>query len=249
MSEIKVSKKVMSKLKKLNVKSLNIESDLYILANKYLIKNFIEDDKEYLEEKEKKVEALMKKKINGTIPVFSKIIIDNQFAGYVMPYIKKSVELQEIINKNISKENLFDIMISLSENLEEMHKQGIIYGDISDSNIIVDEKLNPYYADMDGTIVDGIGHSNIPKLLFDNKFINDMTPTKELDVFLLNLLFVNLLSKQNVSRMTKEELLNVVNNLDTSDDLKEYFSLIPNGVYHTYATKLLKKEMVNKRVK
>ena len=140
MSEIKVSKKVMSKLKKLNVKSLNIESDLYILANKYLIKNFIEDDKEYLEEKEKKVEALMKKKINGTIPTFSKIIIDNQFSGYVMPYIKNTVELKEIISKNISKENLFNIMISLSENLEEMHKQGIIYGDISDSNIIIDEK-------------------------------------------------------------------------------------------------------------
>jgi len=29
-----------------------------------------------------------------------------------------------------------------------------------------------------------------------------MTPRKELDIFLLNILFVNILSKQNVSRMS-----------------------------------------------
>lgn len=59
-----------------------------------------------------------------------------------------------------------------------------------------------------------------------------MTPRKELDIFLLNILFVNILSKQNVSRMSKDEVLNVINNLDVSDNLKEYFSLITNGVYN-----------------
>lgn len=76
-----------------------------------------------------------------------------------------------------------------------------------------------------------------------------MTPRKELDIFLLNILFVNILSKQNVSRMSKDEVLNVINNLDVSDNLKEYFSLITNGVYNDYATTLLKTEIIKRRLR
>ncbi|MDD2181297.1 MAG: hypothetical protein PHW32_02895 [Bacilli bacterium] len=246
MNKVKLSSKMFSQLKKLNVKSLNIESDLYIVENDYLIKQFIDDDVDFLKEKEQKIELLMNKEIEGTIPVLSKVITDGKFSGYIMPYIKNSVELKEINNNYINKENLINIMIKLSKTLEEMHKNRIIYGDISDSNIIINDKLTPYYADMDGAIIEGIGQSNIPKLLFGNKFIDDMTPTMELDIFLLNVLFVNLLSKQNVSQMSKEELLNVINKLDVTNDLKEYFSLIPNGIYNNYATNLLKNELNNK---
>lgn len=76
-----------------------------------------------------------------------------------------------------------------------------------------------------------------------------MTPRKELDIFLLNILFVNILSKQNVSRMSKDEVLNVINNLDVSDNIKEYFSLITNGVYNDYATTLLKTEIIKRRLR
>ncbi|MDD2435918.1 MAG: hypothetical protein PHI05_02540 [Bacilli bacterium] len=249
MKALNIDQKVIANLKKLNVKSLNIESDLYILAKKYLIKVFIDDDQDFLIEKEKKVSALSKKNVAGTIPVFSSINIDNKFGGYVMPYIENSIELGEIVNTNISKEQLIKVLIRISETLENMHKENIIYGDIGESNIIVDEKLNPYFVDMDGAIVDGIGRSNVPKLFFGNKFVKDDTPSKELDIYLLNILFINLLSKQNVSKMDFEELFKVIDNLDISDGLKQYFSLIPNGIQSNYVTDLLKKEISNKHVK
>ncbi len=49
--------------------------------------------------------------------------------------------------------------------------------------------------------------------------------------------------------MSKDEVLNVINNLDVSDNLKEYFSLITNGVYNDYATTLLKTEIIKRRLR
>ncbi len=140
-------------------------------------------------------------------------------------------------------------MIKLSQALEDMHKQDIIYGDISASNIIVDMHLNPYFVDMDGAIVEGIGNSNFTELLYGNKFVTDITARKELDIFLLNILFVNLLSKQNVARMTAEEFFKVLNNLEISENLKKYFGLIINGYCEKYATKFLIEEKQKSRKK
>lgn len=243
MKNLMVKNSFFNNLKKLNVTSLNIESDLFIYNNDYLIKKYLDDDQELLAEKEYKVSSLMEKNIDGTIPVIAKIICDDAFCGYLMPYIKNSCELNQVVKNNLSKNELIKIMISISDCLENMHLNNIVYGDISGSNIIVDEYLTPYFVDMDGAVINDFGYSNIPKLLFNNKFIDDFTPSKELDIFLINILFVNILSGKNVSIMEKEELLEVVDKLDIGDELKNYFSLIPNGIQSEYPKKYLSNEI------
>ncbi len=69
MNEVEMTSQELSKLKKLNVKSINIESDLYIYEDIYLIKKFLDDDEEFLKEKKLKVDRLVQKKIAGTVPV------------------------------------------------------------------------------------------------------------------------------------------------------------------------------------
>ncbi len=249
MKKINITEDNFSKLKKLNVKSLNIESDLYILDNKYLIKKFIYDDVDYLKEKEHKIDHLLNQNMTGVIPVLSKITIDNKFVGYIMPFINNSMELKELNNMDINYEQLIEIMYKLSKSLEIMHNNNIIYGDISDSNIILNTALEPYFIDIDGALVNGIGQSNIPKLLYDNKFVDSTNPTIGLDILLLNILFVNMLCKEDVSKMTKDEIKDVINDLNISNNLKKYFSDIPNGLYKQYATKHLEKELKIKRIK
>lgn len=51
MNEVEMTSQGLSKLKKLNVKSINIESDLYVYEDIYLIKKFLDDDEEFLKEK------------------------------------------------------------------------------------------------------------------------------------------------------------------------------------------------------
>ena len=41
MKKLKINDNILSKLPKLNVNSINIESDLYIVENKYLLKNLL----------------------------------------------------------------------------------------------------------------------------------------------------------------------------------------------------------------
>lgn len=69
MNEVEMISQELSKLKKLNVKSINIESDLYVYEDIYLIKKFLDDDEEFLKEKKLKVDRLVQKKIAGTVPV------------------------------------------------------------------------------------------------------------------------------------------------------------------------------------
>lgn len=69
MNEVEMTSQELSKLKKLNVKSINIESDLYVYEDIYLIKKFLDDDEEFLKEKKLKVDRLGQKKIAGTVPV------------------------------------------------------------------------------------------------------------------------------------------------------------------------------------
>lgn len=66
MNEVEMTSQELSKLKKLNVKSINIESDLYVYEDIYLIKKFLDDDEEFLKEKKLKVDRLVQKKIAGT---------------------------------------------------------------------------------------------------------------------------------------------------------------------------------------
>lgn len=79
--EIRINTKFISTLPKLNVKSMHISSDLYILANDYLIKKYIIDDEDYLKEQEQKIEVLMNKKIKHTISALAKVYIDDKFQG------------------------------------------------------------------------------------------------------------------------------------------------------------------------
>lgn len=241
MKTIEINDNVLSKLTKLNVNSVNIESDLYIIDDKYLFKRFLDDDSDFLKEKLKKLKYLTNITIEGTTKPVSIVNNNDQFIGYIMPYIKESVELKDIRSLNITQEQIFEIFSKLSSTLEQMHKNNIIYGDIGESNIIVDNNLNPYFVDMDGALVNNIGRSNIPKILFNNKFIDDFKPSFELDITLLNMVFVNILSNKKSSVLNENEFIKTVNELQIDDDLKRYFCQIPNRLQKEYATNYFKK--------
>ncbi len=245
---IELSTELLKVLPKLKVKSINIESDLYILKDKYLLKKFINDDQKLLKEKERKINYLIKNQIEGTIPILKKVTIDNKFRGFFMPYIKNGIELKEINKLKLNKEEIFKIFIKISKTLELLHQNNIIYGDISESNILIDSKLNPYFIDMDGALVNGIGQCNIPKILFNNNFIEKFNPSKNQDITILNMLFINILSNKKASQLTKKEYLKLIDQMDFNFQTKNYFKQIIKGEQKEYATKYLQMEIQRKEV-
>lgn len=245
---IELSTKILKTLPKLKVKSINIESDLYILKDKYLLKKFIDDDQELLKEKEKKINYLIKNQIEGTVPILKKVAINNKFIGFFMPYIKNGIELKEINKLNLNKEEIFKIFLKISKTLELLHQNNIIYGDISESNILIDSNLNPYFIDMDGALVNGIGQCNIPKILFNNNFIEKFIPSKSQDITILNMLFINILSNKKASQLTKKEYLKLIDQMNLNLKIKNYFKQIVKGEQKEYATKYLQMEIQRKEV-
>ena len=76
---------------------------------------------------------------------------DGYKEGYLMPYIKPSEDYGSLSELNYLKEysKLLKTVISLSDALKRIHKQGITIGDFRLENIIINHNDNPVFVDTD----------------------------------------------------------------------------------------------------
>ena len=109
--------------------------------------------------------------------------------GYIMPYIDGEIFDSLSFRK---KDNIL-ILKDIAEKVKELHKLGIVCGDLID-NIMVDSNKNIYFIDIDNFLIDNLTINTKTILLkeyekqiqkFDYKF----------DYYILNLLTLSIITK------------------------------------------------------
>lgn len=156
-----------AKLDNLTKLSEGGEADVYEYKGNVLK---IFKDKVDVASKEKKIDELMhlyKEGSCGYLSTFStfptdKVLIDGKFKGYEMKKITGGEALHSFSKARYIKQHrinnivLLEIVKTIANRLTDIHSEGIIVGDISDNNILVDVGKNEvYFVDTDSW---GIGN-------------------------------------------------------------------------------------------
>lgn len=215
------------------------EGRIILFNDELVIKQFFPYLKNIIdfENKKYKLARLKEKKIPENIMIRPKefINVDGEFAGYFMKKIKDSIT----INNVRSHRKLLRFYKILFENLEIMHKNNIVVGDVKHSNILVKNNKTPIFIDVDSMGVDELKMDHEKKI--PNRFANHArrNPRQDIDKLLLLGCFLdsinldrssitkNLLNHPNLSRDFKKVVYNILispNELKLEDKLVEVFS-------------------------
>ena len=73
--------------------------------------------------------------------------------AFTISTLRDKTEIQKL---GLSKEDIFEILITVGEGIETLHKLAIYIGDLNGRNILFDIKKNVYFLDFDGMGVDEI---------------------------------------------------------------------------------------------
>lgn len=98
--------------------------------------------------------------------VYPKEILVNsdngEIFGYLMDYVQNAYPISDLKDKvriaklGLTKEDIFEIIITVGEGIEALHKLNIYIGDLNGRNILFDAQKNVYFLDFDGMGVDEI---------------------------------------------------------------------------------------------
>ena len=109
--------------------------------------------------------------------------------GYIMPYIDGKIFDSLTFRK---KDNIL-ILKDIAQKLKELHKLGIICGDLID-NIMVDSNKNIYFIDYDNFAIDNLTIDSKTNLLKDYEKKVEIFDYK-FDNYLLNLITLSIITK------------------------------------------------------
>lgn len=143
--------------------------------------------------------------------------IDNTFSGFTMKkYDAITIDNLKDLDKNI------DLFAKLFKNLDYLHSKDIIVGDVKNKNILVDNKNNPIFVDVDSMGINEFQQDHIDRGPAGSvrriPNINEKFKTldyKSLDKLLLLSLFVEKLADNN------EPMVNKIYNSSLSNEAKE----------------------------
>lgn len=174
------------------------ESNLYI--NNELVFKIFKNQKDVtlMKNKEKKVDFLRFSNIEEFILPKHKVYVNNSFVGYTSDYFAGSNTLQSIYYLPLDKKIRLLNQVSLA--LESIHEQGIILGDINADNILYKDNIIKF-ADADSASLEDLPNDNY-SLALDNQNIDPFKINSiESDIYLLNLLVLELVLYYDVANM------------------------------------------------
>lgn len=162
MENLDVSKKELEIIK-MGLKYSGSEANIYEATNKSLYKIFESLSKKELENKKKKIELLIKKQIPFFKNPIRTLLCEGKFIGYELEY-----DLNDIIwwNVCIPKEEKIKQLKVLKQKLIFLEKEGIIYGDLKDDNLLINSKTNEIsFCDVDNVQIDNYRMDKILNVL------------------------------------------------------------------------------------
>lgn len=180
----------LSKLKKLDVDSS--ESDIYI-DERSVYKIFKSDLDVYeLTLKNEKLKLLEQKKIINSIVLPNAKIVNPGLIGIREDYIE-GIDLCDS-RQIYSNEEIISILINVSKDLQEMHKNHIIMSDLNFGNIRIDNDKNHHFLDVLSYSIDKIPTNEITLIILEylRKNKKKISTTENNDKISLILLTVQL---------------------------------------------------------
>lgn len=170
-----------SKLKKLDV--LSSESDIYTDKDKkHVYKIFKTDLAIYeLTLKSEKLKLLENKKMMNSIVVPSAKIVGRSLVGIREDYID-GVDLCDA-KESYTDKQLLSVLLNISKDLEQMHKDKIIVSDLNFGNIRLDKQMNHHFLDVLSYSIDKIPPNAISYILSEylKKHKKNISPSKNTD--------------------------------------------------------------------
>lgn len=167
-----------------NSKLRGYESKLYIYGNN-LIKIFFDDSK--IENKISKLKLLSEKN-TGMIKPLDFVAYEGEIIGYTMPYLKDYYPIDPFL---ISRRNKKEILRKLKTKIDELHKEGIIYGDFSNNNLLINDNLDLELCDFDNVSIGG--YDTDLKSSISERYIKRFGLDDAYDEYMFNLYCVCLL--------------------------------------------------------
>lgn len=184
------------------------ESNLY-LNNNLVFKIFKNrNDIALMKNKEKKIDFLKTSNIEELILPKHKIYIDNLFVGYSSNHFTDSKTLNNIYYLPLNKK--IQILTTVSQNLESIHENCIILGDLNADNILYNNNIIKF-ADLDSANIGDLHCDNYSQALNNQNIDPFKINTVESDIYLLNLLILKLVLYYDVENMPaydKETFIN-----------------------------------------
>lgn len=191
----------------------HIESKLYI--NEGLIYKVFNqyNDISLMKNKEKKISFLQNSQIEELIIPKYKLFINNKFRGHVTEEFEDCLSLNEIVGLRIPRK--IELLTLASEALEQLHSQNIIIGDLNCENILFSDR-DLKFCDADSISINGLPCDTYSQAL-NNQNINPFNiNTIESDIYLINLIVLDLLLYYDVST------LSAMNKQSFYQDIKDY---------------------------
>ena len=181
MDIIKVSDKIFEQ----KPKYIGYESNIYEIDD-ILLKIFDTNDIEILKNKRNKLEILYSLDIDDIKPI-NLVEINGIIKGYSEKE-KQGYHILDMFKESTSKK--LEILKNIKQKLEILHKNNVIFGDISLNNILTDGK-NICFCDLDNT---KIGSFNFDVLNnCQRRYLHYLEADEYLDIYMLNLLTITYL--------------------------------------------------------
>ncbi|MDR1300778.1 MAG: hypothetical protein LBK50_03675 [Candidatus Nomurabacteria bacterium] len=160
-----------------------------------------------IDDKEKKVEALLRHKLRakGLVLPTDTVTVNGKFAGYAMPCVKNANPLHDFTKarfvkaENLDNKSTLEIVTAIGKTLDKLHGGGVVIGDVSDNNFMATIKSPHavYFIDLDSW-----GISGLPPDAFTETFVppesygkKQMSLNEQTDCFGYAILAFNVLTR------------------------------------------------------
>ena len=227
MNKINIKEINLSALQKLN--SQGTLSIIYTDGNlcyKFL-NGYYQNEKENLYRKFLEMEGI---KIDNVLLPLGLIIENNQLVGYIMAYFQNSISLADKFSKRCFNCNELLVYVEkASRILRDIHNNGIICQDLSFRNILVDDKGNVAFCDMDSCAYKEYQTPFYSGLLLDFlvKYRKAKVYThKDNDKLSIILSFYLTIYGDELQRITKKQYHKLSDNINTLENLRETANLL-----------------------
>lgn len=126
----------------------------------------------------------------------------NKAVGCIMPYILGTINLREYFQYFKDEKQLDNLVKNASNTLKNIHKQGIVMGDVSFYNILFDSQYNHYFCDFDSIKTDDHNYdvSGVVSWHFQDNMDN-VTIDENFDRFSMLLSYLDLIFEDDIENV------------------------------------------------
>ena len=141
----------------------------------------------------------------------------------IMEYIFPQVPLDFL---KIPDDFLRKILLTISQTIEKLHEQGIIFGDLHFHNVVLDAEFSPHLIDFENCSIDGLHGTHWPSIMaeFVGKTFkctsNYMTPNFDRICLLVSI--IHSLTKQNPRNLSARQLCELSEKSSILNSIRPY---------------------------